>query len=142
VSHTYDSFGNRLAQATSNVEFPAGQSSACNASGTLYQNVIASYSAQNQMTWTNAPGYAMTPSYDAAGDVSADGRNQYLYDAEGRICAVSGSYGMTGYLYDAAGNRVAKGTVRDLRCCGLAPTAEPLPAPSPSPRGCSSHTPR
>jgi RHS repeat-associated protein len=46
----------------------------------------------------------------------SDGANVYLYDAEGRICAVSGSYGMTGYLYDAAGNRVAKGTVSSWSC--------------------------
>jgi YD repeat-containing protein len=79
---------------------------------TLYQNLWASYNTQNQMTGTNAPGYALTPPpplYDAAGDVVNDGQNQYLYDAEGRLCAVGNGYGGTGYLYDAAGNRVAKG---------------------------------
>jgi len=48
----------------------------------------ASYSAQNQMTSTTAPGFPLDPpTYDAAGDVTYDGANQYLYDAEGRICA-------------------------------------------------------
>ena len=35
----------------------------------------------------------------------------YFYDDEGRICAVVSSTGMTGYLYDADGNRIAKGTI-------------------------------
>ncbi len=84
----------------------------------MYQNVTASYSAQNQVTSTNAAGFTWTPSYDNAGDVTDDGKNQYLYDAEGRLCAVyDGMYGgMTGYLYDAAGNRVAKGTLNWLSC--------------------------
>ena len=64
-----------------------------------------------------------TPTYDAAGDVTADSLNSYLYDAEGRLstprtktclrrpqlCAVRNSTGaMTGYGYDAEGNRVGK----------------------------------
>jgi RHS repeat-associated protein len=43
---------------------------------------------------------------------------QYLYDGEGRICAVKnltvGS--MTGYLYDAEGNRIAKGSITTMSC--------------------------
>jgi RHS repeat-associated protein len=47
--------------------------------------------------------------------------NQYLYDGEGRICAVSstpvpGFTTMTGYVYDAEGNRVAKGTITSMSC--------------------------
>lgn len=53
--------------------------------------------------------------YDAAGDVINDGVNQYLYNADGHICAVEQTYEgitvMTGYIYDADGNRVAKGTI-------------------------------
>jgi hypothetical protein len=30
----------------------------------------------------------MQPGYDPSGNVTYDGINQYLYDAEGRICAV------------------------------------------------------
>ena len=57
--------------------------------------------------------------YDAAGDVTNDGRNQYLYDPEGRICAVWNQTAgtMTGYLYDAEGNRVAKGTIHTWGSC-------------------------
>jgi hypothetical protein len=50
-----------------------------------------------------------------------DGQNQYLYDAEGRICAVAstpmpGMTAMTGYLYDADGTRVAKGMLTHFTC--------------------------
>jgi RHS repeat-associated protein len=49
------------------------------------------------------------------------GQSQYLYDAEGRICAVEstlepGFTTLTGYLYDADGNRVAKGTITTMSC--------------------------
>ena len=59
-----------------------------------------------------------------------DGLNSYLYDgvpvdrssstgrdAEGRICAVKNSVGsITGYVYDAAGIRVAKGALAHFTC--------------------------
>lgn len=47
-------------------------------------------------------------------------RLQYLYDAEGRICAVASKVGgqtlMTGYMYDADGIRVSKGTIQVWSC--------------------------
>ncbi len=51
-------------------------------------------------------------------NVINDGINAYAYDAEGRLCAISNSYAgtATGYLYDADGNRVAKGTITSLGC--------------------------
>jgi hypothetical protein len=59
--------------------------------------------------------------YDAAGEVTADGVNSYLYGGEGHICAVksqpvAGTYTMTGYLYDANGTRVAKGSITVINC--------------------------
>jgi RHS repeat-associated protein len=42
-------------------------------------------------------------SYDNAGDVKFDGVNQYLYDAEGRVCAVNNGLTITGYIYGGAG---------------------------------------
>jgi RHS repeat-associated protein len=61
--------------------------------------------------------------YDASGDFTMDTTtgNQYLYDGEGRICAVKsepvpGTYTMVGYVYDAGGNRVAKGTITQWSC--------------------------
>jgi RHS repeat-associated protein len=50
-----------------------------------------------------------------------DGVNQYLYDAEGRVCAVqaqpiNGMVIYTGYLYNAEGHRVAKGSLTSFSC--------------------------
>lgn len=55
----------------------------------------------------------------SAGDVTNDGVNQYLYDGEGRVCAVksdSNPSDITGYVYDAAGDRVGKGTITSFSC--------------------------
>ena len=49
-----------------------------------------------------------------------DGRNSYLHNSEGQICAVSNTYNsittMIGYVYDADGQRVAKGTITTFSC--------------------------
>jgi RHS repeat-associated protein len=65
-----------------------------------------------------------------------DGANQYLYDGEGRVCAVAsaqilGGWLITQYIYDAEGNRVAKGAIQlvngalscDTTVNGFTPTA-------------------
>ena len=54
-------------------------------------------------------------------DVIGVGAATYLHDAEGRICAVqSGTVnGMPlriGYIYDADGNRVARGSIASMSC--------------------------
>jgi len=63
--------------------------------------------------------------YDGAGKVTQDSRNAYLYDPEGRLCAVEakpiGSATCTKYLYDAEGRRVAKDAGASPSCG--APTA-------------------
>jgi hypothetical protein len=58
---------------------------------------------------------------DAAGNVLNDEMTQYLCDAEGRVCASAntpapGFTTMTGYVYDADGLRVAKGTITQWSC--------------------------
>jgi RHS repeat-associated protein len=65
----------------------------------------------------------MEQGYDQAGDVTIDvgAGNQYLYDGDGRICAVAspnplGGTTLTGYLYDAEGTRVAKGNIAEWSC--------------------------
>ena len=73
------------------------------------------------VTATNARGVAWTPVYDGAGNMASDGANSYLYDADGRVCAVLNSSMpsmplRTGYLYDADGGRVAKGTIATMSC--------------------------
>ena len=47
-----------------------------------------------------------------------DCAHNYLYDDEGRICAVYNQLAgtMIGYLYDADGTRVAKGTITSWSC--------------------------
>jgi RHS repeat-associated protein len=92
---SYDPFGNRTAE---------------NWGGSGSYNVPASTTANFTAATNQLAGTQYT--YDAAGDVTYDGLNNYLYDAEGRICAVKNSYGLiTGYIYDAAGIRVAKGSL-------------------------------
>ena len=104
---SYDSFGNRTAQSVGGspkVTMPT-------------TSTVIYTAASNQVATSN--GTAFT--YDAAGDVTNDGINSYLYDAEGRLCAVKNSNAsVTGYIYDAAGTRVAHVPIltNDLRLDG------------------------
>ena len=71
------------------------------------------------MSATNTNTSQGSSGYDIAGNVTNDGRNAYLYDIEGRLCAVqSGGNGgaATGYLYNAGGQRVAKGALSSFAC--------------------------
>lgn len=54
--------------------------------------------------------------YDASGDIVGDGSNLYLYNADGQICAVHNMTGMTEYIYDAEGRRVAEGGISAWSC--------------------------
>jgi RHS repeat-associated protein len=100
---SYDSFGNRTAQVV--------QSATCSDPAPT-----ASYNSNNQVTWVQ--GSALGFEYDAAGNVVTDNLNRYRYDAEGRLCAVQNQFSLsnTGYLYDASGARVAKGTLTSFDC--------------------------
>jgi RHS repeat-associated protein len=105
----YDAFGNRTSESMS--------TTAC-ASNPPLTSWAAYYPNNRIQSTSQAPGGV---SHDRAGDVTNDGLNQYLYDGEGRICAVAstpvpGMTTMTGYLYDAAGTRVAKGTISAWSC--------------------------
>ncbi|HZB88213.1 MAG TPA: RHS repeat-associated core domain-containing protein [Terracidiphilus sp.] len=121
---SYDSFGNRLQQEISSAAFQAGSggASACQPqSSASVTTDLATYSSINQITSTNARGVTATPAYDLAGNMTSDGVNSYLYDGEGRICAVEstplpGNSAITGYIYNAEGQRVAKGTLTTLSC--------------------------
>jgi RHS repeat-associated protein len=112
---TYDAFGNRLTEAIS--------STACNASPistswALYNGTING-TANNQMSSMSTNVAQGTDGYDVAGNVTYDGNNIYVYDIQGRLCAVqTGGNGgsVTGYLYNADGQRVAKGAMSSLSC--------------------------
>ena len=116
ASWTYDTFGNRTAES-----FGATLASCATAPIPASTSVIPAANNQTQTEYVGTTAY--TPGYDAAGDVKSDPSqgNQYLYDAEGRVCAVqstpvAGFSSMTGYLYDAEGRRVAKGTITSMSC--------------------------
>jgi len=106
---TYDAFGNRKAEtqgaisgATPTAAMPSSSSATYNTSNQL---IAASQNAGGSLT------------YDASGNVIYDGINSYLYDAESRLCAVRNTAGgLTGYIYDAAGIRVAKGGLTAFTC--------------------------
>ncbi len=53
---------------------------------------------------TNNQASSQTASYDAAGNMLADGQHSYTYDAESRVAAVDGG---VQYQYDPEGKRVA-----------------------------------
>jgi RHS repeat-associated protein len=104
-------FGNRLSETWTG----GGNTTATMPDSSSDTNTAAS----NQVSFGNG----QTFSYDAAGNVIWDGANSYIYDAEGRLCAVdtrqnlgSQNPGVFGYIYDAAGTRVAKGTLTSFSC--------------------------
>ena len=111
---TYDSFGNRTSEALS--------TAACNGNPTLLSWATYNTSNTNRMdTDSTSNPYGRNPVSDASGNLTSDGGNTYLYDAEERICAVqstpiSGYTTMTGYLYNAEGDRIAKGTITTMSC--------------------------
>jgi YD repeat-containing protein len=115
----YDAFGNRLVENYSVVTTmpcvpgapPGALFKATPVNTTLNNNQLA----------------ASVATYDGAGNVLNDDYNQYLYDAEGRLCAVaypSGTgYNYDQYLYDASGVRVGKGSLTAWPSSCNAPTA-------------------
>ncbi len=95
----FDSFGNRTSQipsGTSNASLPGPSS--------------PSYNANNRVVSGNG---SFTPTYDAAGNMTFDGAATYTaYDGDNRVCATYstiGGSGVTQYIYNAEGQRVAKG---------------------------------
>lgn len=96
---TYDAFGNRTSQ-TGTMGLP---------------NAWATFDSLNRFTATNN---AAAVTYDLAGNIYDDGINRYKYDAENRVCAVNYNHSPTStqYIYDAMGNRIAKGQTTAFSC--------------------------
>jgi RHS repeat-associated protein len=95
ITWGYDPFGNRTSQAVT----PVGS-----AAPSSYSIVPSS------ITGNRLPSNL----YDADGNVRNDGSMQYTYDANGHICAGDldpHPTSMVQYIYDAEGNRVAKGNI-------------------------------
>jgi hypothetical protein len=120
----YDDFGNRTFESMSTT--PCSNSPALT-SWALYTvdgTNNTSNNGKNQIKGSQNGIFQ----YDAAGNVTYDGVNSYLYDAEGRICAVSftasGTTVMTGYLYDAEGTRIAKGSIHNMNTCNPAAVSQ------------------
>jgi RHS repeat-associated protein len=100
----YDGFGDRTSEA-----MPT--STSC--SNSPVATVLSNYNTENQITSSNNSGNMLSYSYDKAGNVAYDGSNYYIYDGAGRQCAAYNLLlgTMTQYIYDAEGNRAAKGTL-------------------------------
>ena len=114
---SYDNFGNRTNQSISNQAFVTTGSPCQAVTGASLTATVLSYGTNNQISSVTSP--ALTVAYDGGGNVKNDGNNSYLYDAEGRICALKGPQGMFGYQYDAAGNRVGRGTITSMSSCDV-----------------------
>jgi RHS repeat-associated protein len=100
----YDSFGNRKAYGywgTSSASVPPQQT--------------LTYNANNQITAIDNENNGSVK-YDAAGNMTSDGINQYLYDGENRLCAFKTPQGAMGFLYDGKGYRISKGTIGIFSC--------------------------
>jgi RHS repeat-associated protein len=104
MSWTYDDAGNRLSQTGAGGHQTSTIDPATN-------RIITSDYHSPSGSGSGITQASVGFTYDAAGNVTFDGQNDYAYDAEGQMCASQSALGgiMTQYLYDADGNRVAKG---------------------------------
>jgi RHS repeat-associated protein len=87
LSWTYDIYGNRTAQTVT--------------AGSAPSNSLSVSTSTNQITNTGF-------SYDANGNMTNDGVNALVYDAENHLFTSTGTGGTGGYLYDGNGLRVEK----------------------------------
>jgi RHS repeat-associated protein len=118
---SYDGFGNRTLQGTSSAAFAAGPPACTPQTGQPYEGVWAHVSTGNNNQFSSTQQAVGGVVYDGAGNILNDGVNQYLYDGEGRICAVAsegvaGSPQLSGYIYNAQGQRIAKGSITAWSC--------------------------
>jgi RHS repeat-associated protein len=106
LSWTYDRYGNRTAQTVT--------------AGTGPSNSVTVSATTNQITTS---GYH----YDANGNMTNDGVNTLVYDAENRAISSAGAFGTATYSYDGMGRRVQKtvaGTTTTYVLAGSDPVSE------------------
>ena len=119
---SYDSFGNLQQAYTSSASFSSttGPCQPDPNAVTAQTNLIYTDGSNriSSGTWRDRNGNFNqgSPAYDAVGNMTNDLSNQYLYDPDGHVCAAQTSGGMIGYLYNAEGRRVAKGTITSMGC--------------------------
>lgn len=87
LSETYDRYGNRTAQSVT--------------AGTGPSNSVTVSTSTNRITTS---GY----SYDLSGNMTADGLNTLVYDAENRTTSATNGSTSGAYVYDGGGTRVKK----------------------------------
>jgi RHS repeat-associated protein len=95
---TYDSFGNQKSQTLT------GSSST-----PVPSNTTTHYDANSHISFSSRNSAALP--YDGNGNLTYDVQYAYAYDAENRICAIKISNTYKIYVYDADGNRIAKGNI-------------------------------
>ena len=117
----YDAFGNMQTEGISSKSFANAAGCVPQTGATTLQNTM-SYTAANRLTspttWLDSSKntHSGTPLYDGDGRIIDDLLNKYLYNPQGQVCAVQANGSYIGYLYDAEGHRVAKGTLPSLTC--------------------------
>jgi RHS repeat-associated protein len=92
LSWAYDNFGNRTGQTVT--------------AGTAPANCLNISTSTNRITDTCQGGSGIT--YDTAGNMTNDGVNALIYDAEDRVTSSSGGGGSGTYTYDGYGQRIEK----------------------------------
>ena len=104
----YDAYGNRTTQISA--ASPFTNRGSCGLPPNVPNTPTnISYDEVNGNNRIANSGYT----YDNSGNITGDGTFTYQYDGAGRLCAVLRNVTgeMTGYLYDAEGRRVAKGSI-------------------------------
>jgi RHS repeat-associated protein len=91
TSYSYDETGNRASKTIG---------------GTTYTNTVASTS--NRLTQTQDVGGTSSVSYDAAGNISGDGTNTYIYNDRGRMTSASTASGTVTFTYNGLNQRASK----------------------------------
>ncbi|MGH6638684.1 MAG: Ig-like domain repeat protein [Polaromonas sp.] len=91
TQYSYDATGNRTAKVVS---------------GTSYPNTIATTS--NRLTQTQDVLGTATVQHDAAGNITGDGVNTYIYSDRGRMATAGNAGGTVTYSYNALEQRVNK----------------------------------